>query len=317
MVATYPTDVIFDVNTFPVIGTVTYTSTGVQTTFNLSGAVQERSDVLAFIDGALQDTVSYSLVNSGATVSFASAPGASNLTLKTVYVPSALKRFFDRSITSRTVSYSNTSPVVLNSNTYLINGVRTAWSLPSNLVATSKEELLVSVSGAQQIEASFDFPSATLSYTGIDISPALSGNNTLQIRLFRTGGTEHVYDRCRDLGDRKPDKGFEIESAIQSLIFESQIGYESRRLVSRRKKRTWRLTYTNVSGTEKDAIETFYDHRGGETQTFLFDLEHVNETGSTATVRFDGPLRIRHNFSKGTGFNDNFYVIEVTLKETY
>jgi hypothetical protein len=317
MTATYPTDVIFDVNTFPVLGTITYTNTGLETNFNMAGTAQERADVLVFTEGILQETVSYSLANSGATVAFASAPNVSNLTIKNVSVPANLKKFFETDVTTRAVSYSNTSPVTINSNTYLINGTRTAWSLPSNLIASSKESLIVAISGVQQVDDSYTFPSATLGGVGIDISPALTATDTLHIRMFLTGGTEHVNDRCRDLGDRKPDKGYTTDTAINVLNFESQVGYEVRRLISRRKRRTWKLTYTNISGTEKQALQTFYDHRGGEYETFFFDLTHVNETASTALVRFEGPLKVVHNFSKGTGLNDNFYTIEVTLKETY
>lgn len=319
MTATYPNDVIFDVNTFSVLGSVTFTNTGLQTEFPMASPAQARAEVLVFIDGILQETVSYVLANSGASVSFVDAPSAANLTLKNISVPANLRKIVDIDITNfRSISYSNTSPVVLNSNTYLINGSRTAWSLPANLVASSKEEMIVAINGVQQVEGSFVFPSATLDYTGIDITPVLSGDASLQIRLFQTtGSTSHENDRCRDLSDRKPDRGFTTEAAIQVLTFESQIGYESRRLVSRKQKRTWKLTYTNVSGTEVDALETFWKHRGGEWEAFFFDLTHINETASTAIVRFDGPLTKSLNFSKGTGLNDNFYTMNVTLKEVY
>ena len=319
MTATYPTDVIFDVNTFAVIGSVLYSNTGTGTQFNLAGRVNHRGEVLAFADGILQDTIGYLLINAGATVDFLSAPNASNLTLKNISVPNFLMKTIEYTITARSVSYNNTSPVILNSNTYLVDGVRTAWSLPANIAVGSKDSILLSITGVQQIDSSFTFPSATLGDLGLDLSPAvpsLAGNNTIQIRTFFDGQDNMGSDRCRDLGNFKPDKGFGEDRVINSLIFESQVGYEKRRLVSRRKKTNWTLTYTNISGTIKDALETFYDARGGETSAFFFDLTHINETG-TAVVRFEGPLKIKHNHSISSALNDNFYTIDITLKETY
>lgn len=314
MVATYPDDIVFDVNTFSVIGSVWYNNTGAETDFPLGANVAARAEILAYIDGILQDTSLYTTSNNGGSVSFFSPPNASNLYLKSVVVPSNLLKVIGATIQAASVYYSNTAIQTIDGGDYLIDGVRTSWALPNNTAATAKSELIVAVDGVTQIDPVYTYPSSTLGYSGIDIIPALAANNTLQIRVLSTVVSQE-NDRCIDMSNRKPDKGFNFRRNINVIKFESQGGYESRRLMSRKPLRTWELTYTNVSGTEKEAMETFYNNRYGEWESFRFDLTHVNELSGFVTVRFDGELEIQHNFTKGTGLNDNFYTLNVTLKE--
>jgi len=116
--------------------------------------------------------------------------------------------------------------------------------------------------------------------------------------------------------DRKPDTGYSIDRMYNSIIFESESGYEKRRLRSRRAKRNINLTYTNITGLEKAAIENFYNARSGEFESFTFDLSHVNDSG-TMTVRFDGGLQVNHVLSSDANILLNFYTVSFKLKETY
>ena len=116
--------------------------------------------------------------------------------------------------------------------------------------------------------------------------------------------------------DRKPDKGFTIGEKFDVATFTSQAGYEKRRLKSRRSKRAFSLTYTNISGLEKSAIENFYRARSGEFETFTFDLSHISESGTLHT-RFSGDLNITEVLSTGTTYVDNFYTVSFSLQEVF
>lgn len=118
------------------------------------------------------------------------------------------------------------------------------------------------------------------------------------------------------MADHLPDSGFQVERAYNTITFESEAGYEKRRLRSRRAKRSYQLSYTNLNGLEKSAIENFYNARSGEFEAFNFDLSHVNETG-TITVRFDGNLQVQHVLSGGSNILLNFYTVSFKLKETF
>lgn len=118
------------------------------------------------------------------------------------------------------------------------------------------------------------------------------------------------------MADKKPDKGYSSSKQYNSVIFETEAGYEKRRLKNRRPKRSYNLSYTNVTGLEKSAIESFYNARGGEFESFTIDLTHLNDVG-TATVRFDGSLDVQHILSTGDNLLQNFYTISFKLKETF
>jgi len=143
---------------------------------------------------------------------------------------------------------------------------------------------------------------------------SIDTRDSLSIRVFdaETSST----DRFTSMIDRKPDKGFSSQRAFDTIKFESQAGYEKRRLRSRRSKRSYDLSYTNVTGIEKTAIENFYNARSGEFESFSFDLTHINESG-TITTRFDGPLQVTQVHSSGSALTDNFYTVSFKLMETY
>lgn len=119
-----------------------------------------------------------------------------------------------------------------------------------------------------------------------------------------------------NMSTKKPDRGISSSSEYNSIIFESEAGYEKRRLRTRRGKRSFDLTYTNIDGLMKYAIETFYRQRGGEYESFYFDLSHINETGIIIT-RFSGPIKINQNISTGANVLNNYYTVSFTLQETY
>lgn len=123
-------------------------------------------------------------------------------------------------------------------------------------------------------------------------------------------------DSFSSMADRQPDRGYATQNEFNTIIFETESGYEKRRLRSRRSKRTYELKYTNVTGLEKNAIETFYASRSGSFEAFYFDLTHINETG-TVRVRFDGSVKVDHVLSAGANLLQNYYSVSFTLKETY
>lgn len=167
--ATYPTDATTTITAFPVTSTITYSSTGSATDFNLSATVEHRGEVAAFLDGILQATDIYSISNSGATVSFNDAPNASNLTLQTVSIPAKLKQTRS-TYTVLAQEYSNTSAAAVNGNSYLINGDQIAFSLPDGASVTTSAEIQVYLSGVYQQETAYTYPSTVLNYDGIDIA---------------------------------------------------------------------------------------------------------------------------------------------------
>ena len=81
--ATYPSDATAPTTTaFSTVSQQIFTNTGAsRTDFNLTNPVNSKAEVVAFIDGVEQATSSYDMSNSFNTVSFTTAPNASNLTL--------------------------------------------------------------------------------------------------------------------------------------------------------------------------------------------------------------------------------------------
>lgn len=148
------------------------------------------------------------------------------------------------------------------------------------------------------------------------IHTPLQSDDVLVIRRFSSG--VETFDRFTSMADRKPDRGFSTNREFDVINFESQGGYEKRRLRSRRSRRDYDLTYTNVSGVEKHAIEQFYIARNGSFETFTFDLTHINENG-TIQSRFDGPLQVSHVFSDSSNasLQTNYYTVNFKLKEVY
>ncbi|MCK4501124.1 hypothetical protein KAU11_11555, partial [Candidatus Babeliales bacterium] len=113
------------------------------------------------------------------------------------------------------------------------------------------------------------------------------------------------------------DKDFDFKQSFNVITFKATSGYEKRSLRSRRKRREYVLSYTNVNGLVKQAIDNFYISMSGDFQTFTFDLAHLSEVG-TVTVRFDGAISKNHIITGGGGtIKDNIYNISFKLIETY
>lgn len=123
-------------------------------------------------------------------------------------------------------------------------------------------------------------------------------------------------DTFSSMTNRKPDKGVSFETNYNTVVFESENGYEKRRLRSRRPKRTYDLSYTNITGVEKYAIENFYKARSGDYESFTFDLAHINESGNL-TVKFSSSLKTEQVLSAGSNLLQNYYTVSFTLKETF
>jgi hypothetical protein len=126
---------------------------------------------------------------------------------------------------------------------------------------------------------------------------------------YSLNGTEY------SMSDKRPDRGFGTTTQLPVSTFTSQAGYEARRLLSRRSKRTFTLSYTNLSGPYKAAIENFYNARGGTWESFEFDLSYAGQNG-IIFVRFDGPLNVTQVLTSLDEIND-FYNVTFNLQETF
>ena len=315
MTATYPDDATYNTALFSTTSEVTYTDTGpVETTFVLGQTAETEAEILALADSTLQSPSVYTLASNLQAITFTTPPNVSNLTVKTLLVP-------DRFITRRalptisTVNFNNTSPITIDSNVYLVNGDMTAWAFPFESSVSSTADFIATISGAvQHSEGSFTFPSATLANNGIDISPAIDNPDTLELRVFDVSRT--ILDRSNSMIDRRPDRGYTERRKFDTIKWRSQAGYEKRRQRGRRIERGFRLTYTNISGMERQAIRDFYDARIGEFEAFFLDLDHLNQVG-TLTVRFDGELDVQNIFDGSSDELRKFYTVTIKLLEVF
>lgn len=132
---------------------------------------------------------------------------------------------------------------------------------------------------------------------------------------FPTDATYSLNGTLYSMSDRRPDRGFSTQREFPVSIFTSQAGYEARRLLSRRSKRFLTLSYTNLSGPYKEAIENFYNARGGTWESFEFDLSYAGQNG-IIFVRFDGPLNLTQVLTSLDEIND-FYNVTFNLQETF
>ena len=316
MVATYPTDAVFNVNSFSVVGSVQYNSTGTQTEFILPASVTSVGQVLPFSDGVVQDATTYNLSTYNgikySNVIFDTALYASNLTIKVISVPSSFY-FNMQTLSVAVLDFSNTAPVTIRGNTYVVNGTRTTFPLPLLANGSSKDSVMVIRNGVTQDQNQFTYPSSTLGIYGVDLDTAPLTDEILEIRYFDSGTSK--YTRRTSMSSRKADKGFSYsaEPEVKSTKFIS--GYEKRRLITRRLKRKWEFSYTNINGIEKEAIETFYRERSGTFEAFSFDLSHLNEQG-LVTVVFDSGPKITNVLSGSPNdLTQNFYTVNIVLRE--
>lgn len=325
--AIYPDDATVSASAFATVssGTAVYTNTGSTTTFSLPVSVGYIAEVFVTLDGVIQDVASYYLSANKDSITFYVAPNVAELVIRCIDLPARYRTLRSTpTMAVYSVKYSNTAFTTVNSNSYILNGVRTSFAIPEAALGQGvmANAIFVAVSGILQNQSDYTYPSATLGLNGIDLSeaPAIAANNASYANTIveiRTFVTEAVYtSRLSDMRDRKPNNGFMVQNQFNVSKYSTQVGYEKRRLMSRRQRRTYQLTYTNVSGVEKEAVENFYRARNGEYETFTFDLTHINDTGTVRT-RFNGPLEIQQVISAGTNLTQNFYNIRFNLQEDF
>ena len=175
-IATYPDDAQAPITAFSVVATSTFNNTGTtRVTFNLPSTVTSKGEVTAFDDGVLQSTITYSLSNAGQTITFADAPNATQLVVKTITLPERyrLTRSFPEVVAA---DFSNTAPTVINGNNYIINGVTESFSFPASVNVISTSDFIVYASGVFQQPTAYTYPSVNLGYQGIDIGDNASVN---------------------------------------------------------------------------------------------------------------------------------------------
>ena len=316
MTAIYPTDATFNVNNFSTIASVQYNNTSTQTEFILPSSVTSVGQVLPYADGVMQAATTYDLTAysgvSYSNIMFSSSLYASNLTIKVISVPSYFY-VWENSITTAVLDYSNTVPVTIRGNTYVVNSTRTTFALPLMANSSNKDSIIIARNGVTQSQSDFTFPSATLGIYGFDMLEAPLSEEILEVRIFDGGGRR--YTRKTSIASRKADKGYSYtkESDVKTTKFIG--GYEKRRLNSRRLRRKWKFNYTNINGVEKEAIDNFYTARSGSFDSFSFDLSHLNEQG-LATVVFESPPQITNTLSgSATDLMQNFYTVSMEFRE--
>lgn len=134
---------------------------------------------------------------------------------------------------------------------------------------------------------------------------------------FPSGATYTENSVTYQLSNRKPDRGYTEESVFDMIPFESQAGYETRRLRSRRPKRRFTLNYTNLNGYYMNAVRNFYRARYGNFEAFFLNLEYLNQSG-LVSVRFDGPLQITNVLDGSTTEKySQIYNVSFTLQEVF
>ena len=326
--AIYPDDAVISANAFATLngGTAVYNNTSSNTVFPLPITVSYVGEVLVTVGGILQTVDSYYLSNNNGSISFYAAPDATEMVIRCIDLPARFRKLRSApTLEVYHVKYSNTAFTTVGSNSYILNGVQLSFPIPEVSLGQTIEAnaMFVTISGVMQDQSNYTYPSSVLGLNGIDFdeAPGRSVNNNssfidtvLEIRTFVT---ESVFTtRFTDMRDRKPNNGFMVTNQFNVSKYSTQVGYEKRRLLSRRQKRSYQLTYTAVSGIEKEAVENFYRGRSGEYETFTFDLTHINDTGTVRT-RFNGPLEIQQVISSGTSLTQNFYNIRFNLQEDF
>ena len=70
MTTTYPSDATAPVTAFSVVAQTIYNNTGSTTDFDLPSSVDNKGEVVAYLDGILQETSSYELAVNNTVISF-------------------------------------------------------------------------------------------------------------------------------------------------------------------------------------------------------------------------------------------------------
>jgi hypothetical protein len=132
---------------------------------------------------------------------------------------------------------------------------------------------------------------------------------------FPADATYTFNSTTYSMSSRRPDRNYSYSASFETANFTSQIGYERRRQISRRRKRTFNFAYTNITGVYKAALENFYNNRGGQFEAFEFDLSYAGQSG-TIIARFDGPLTITQIMATDNELTD-IYNVNFTIQETF
>jgi len=132
---------------------------------------------------------------------------------------------------------------------------------------------------------------------------------------FPSGATFSVGPTNYTMSSRKPDRNYTINEAFNNASFTSQNGYQRTRAISRRSKRQFQLKYTNISGPYKQAIENFYRERGGDFDSFEFDLAYIGLSGSIQ-VRFGNDFSVSEVLTTSNVVT-SVYSVSFTLTESY
>lgn len=120
-----------------------------------------------------------------------------------------------------------------------------------------------------------------------------------------------TYPDNASMTDRLPDRGFQISTRTNMSTFSSLNGYERRKLRSRKLLRTFTFSYTSINETRMNNIESFFNDRGGNFESFTLDLSHFGLTGSTV-VNFEGELVREHVVD---GNNNSWYNVSLVMVE--
>ena len=117
------------------------------------------------------------------------------------------------------------------------------------------------------------------------------------------------------MSNKRPDRNFSINETFNNATFTSQNGYQRTRAISRRSKRQFQVKYTNISGAYKQALENFYRARGGDYDSFEFDLSYIGLSGSIQ-VRFNNDFSVSEVLTT-TSIVTSVYNVSFTLTESY
>jgi|688.fasta_scaffold693134_1 hypothetical protein len=132
---------------------------------------------------------------------------------------------------------------------------------------------------------------------------------------FPTDATYSYDSTVYSMVNRRPDRNYSYVQSFDNAIFTSQGGYERRRQISRRRKRTFNFAFNGIRGVYKAAIENFYNSRGGTYESFEFDLSYAGQSG-TMISRFSGDLNIIQVLTTDNPLTD-IYNITFSIQEVF
>ena len=323
--ATYPDDAVVPVTAYSTLTGGINTQVNIQTgvfSYSLPTSVSFEGQVVVSNNtySNVTSVSSYALSSGGSQITFSTLPTitstAGYYTFRCVDLPARYRVISTSPTLSVSATRYSSTPTTVGGNSYSTNGSIRTFSLPDAALGTvnDKNFLLVSNAGLVVNTLAYTYPSATLGTNGIDFGTAPSSGAIVEIRATSTA--RQYTTRLTDMRYKKPSNGYSVQNQFNVSKWSSQVGYEKRRLLSRRAKRSFQLSYGAISGVERQAIENFYYARNGEYETFTFDLTHINQTG-TVRVRFNGPIEVQQIISKGTLLTDNFYNVKFNLQEDF